>query len=128
MMMGAGTVQLATAAMWYGFDIVKGWNENILTFMKEHGYDSLADLKGITLPKITELEKLDYVKEVYSDVDTERCIDCRRCVTACRDGATDAMKNPKLNDVDYEKCVGCGLCKMVCPQNCISMIINKDKK
>ncbi|NMC59619.1 MAG: 4Fe-4S binding protein [Candidatus Methanofastidiosa archaeon] len=66
------------------------------------------------------------MKEVYSDVDTERCIDCRRCATACRDGATDAMKNPKLNDVDHEKCVGCGLCKMVCPQDCISMIIKKD--
>lgn len=88
-----------------GMDLIllKAGTKNILTFMKEHGYG----FERITLPKITDLEKFDYVDEVYSDVDTERCIDCRRCVTACRD-ATDAMKNPKLNDVDYEKrCRGC---------------------
>ncbi len=128
MMAGAGTVQVGEACMWHGFDVVKDWNEKILNFMKEYGYSSLSELKGMTLQKITDLEKLDYINNVYPEVDTERCIDCRRCVTACKDGVTDSMKNPKLNDVDYDKCVGCALCKVVCPQGCISMIINKDIK
>ncbi len=57
-MVGATTIQVCTAIMWYGFDIVSDWKKNIEIFMRQHGYSSLEDMRGIGLRSLGRFDEL----------------------------------------------------------------------
>ena len=46
-----------------------------------------------------------------------KCIECMKCVEACREDAI-TVKNGQVA-IDKEKCVHCGLCAKVCPAGTI---------
>ncbi|MCK5553886.1 MAG: 4Fe-4S binding protein [Deltaproteobacteria bacterium] len=47
---------------------------------------------------------------------------CGQCLTACRDGAYDAIRKRKTSiEVERELCDGCGLCLQVCPEEAIRL-------
>src|SRR6185437_1539021 len=91
--LGAGTVQVCTAAMVFGFKIVADMVSGLSAFL---------DLNRIS-------------KAV---IDQEKCIECGRCHIACEDTAHQAitsMKNGRRHfEVKEEECVGCNLCVNVC--------------
>ncbi|MDR4509403.1 MAG: 4Fe-4S binding protein [Candidatus Brocadiaceae bacterium] len=52
------------------------------------------------------------------DVDSEvTCIECMKCVEACREDAI-TVKDARVT-IDKEKCVDCGMCARVCPTGTI---------
>jgi Pyruvate/2-oxoacid:ferredoxin oxidoreductase delta subunit len=53
-------------------------------------------------------------------IDTEKCINCGKCVTRCQFRAR-LLENGKLH-YDKTKCFGCGLCVSTCPTGSISLI------
>ncbi len=121
-MIGAASVQVCTAAMWYGFDIIKGWLENIESFFKEQGYSSFDDFRGEANKYVGSFEALQVDENIVPQIDVEKCISCMKCSVSCHDAASSAMKEPKLGEIDYDECLGCGLCAQVCPMNAIEMI------
>ena len=57
-------------------------------------------------------------KKAY--VDTELCVACGCCVSACKVGAVSVPRGV-FAEIDAQRCVGCGLCAKACPASVISV-------
>lgn len=77
-MYGATLTQMCTKLLWDGFDCIAQMNENMLRFMEEEGYETLADVRGLSLPYIVTPDHLEVYDE-YPRFDRERCTGCGRC-------------------------------------------------
>lgn len=86
-LMGAGTVQVCTAAMHYGFRIVEDMLDGLSNWMDEKGFCTLDDFRGLSLPRVVEWKNLDLNYKIIARIHPEKCIGCDLCYTACWDGA-----------------------------------------
>ncbi|MGB1539749.1 MAG: NAD-dependent dihydropyrimidine dehydrogenase subunit PreA, partial [Rickettsiales bacterium] len=126
MALGAGNVQVCTAAMVYGFKIVEELNAGLSNWMDSKGYTSLDQFIGAAVPKVTDWKYLNLNHIVKARIDQDACIKCGRCHIACEDTSHQAItleKDGKRHfEVIDEECVGCNLCVSVCPvEDCITM-------
>ncbi|HWZ52627.1 MAG TPA: NAD-dependent dihydropyrimidine dehydrogenase subunit PreA [Granulicella sp.] len=87
MLLGAGTVQVCTAAMHYGYRIVEDMIDGLTNWMSEKGFSSIEEFRGRSLAKVTEWKHLDLNYKVVARIDEAKCIGCGLCYTACWDGA-----------------------------------------
>ncbi len=132
-LLGATSVQVCTAAMHYGFGIVREMEKGLLQFMHDKGYKSIYDFAGKALPNVTEWKHLNLKHKVVANINVDKCIGCDLCYIACDDGAHQAIaldKNvSRIPSIIEENCVGCNLCSLVCPvENCITMEKRDDGK
>ena len=131
-LLGAGSVQVCTAVMHYGFGIVREMEKGVVRFMKDKGYETIYDFKGKALPNVTEWKHLNLKHKVVAEIDEEKCVGCDLCYIACDDGAHQAIRIPEGSDnripeIIDENCVGCNLCSLVCPvEECITMVQRDD--
>jgi len=133
-LLGAGSVQVCTAVMHYGFGIVREMKAGLEQFMIEKGYETIYDFKGKALPNVTQWKHLNLKHKVVASIDADKCIGCDLCYIACDDGAHQAIRIPEENsnripEIIEENCVGCNLCSLVCPvEECITMEQRDDGK
>ena len=131
-LLGAGNVQVCTAAMHYGFGIVREMEAGLKQFMMEKGYETIYDFKGKALPNVTEWKHLNLKHKVVAEIDETKCVGCDLCYIACDDGAHQAIRIPegignRIPEIIDENCVGCNLCSLVCPvEECITMVKRDD--
>ncbi len=85
--LGAGTLQVCTAVMHYGFRIVEDLVDGLSNWMDERGFRSLDQIRGKALPRVTKWEQLDLNYHLLAHIDQDKCIQCELCWTACEDGA-----------------------------------------
>ncbi len=122
--MGAGTVQVCTAAMTYGFKVVQEMITGLEDWMSSQGYASLADFQGLAAPKVRDWKDLNLNYVTKAVIDQDQCIKCGRCYIACEDTSHQAinMSEDRIFTVKDEECVACNLCVNVCPvEGCITM-------
>ncbi|MCB1833771.1 MAG: 4Fe-4S binding protein, partial [Geminicoccaceae bacterium] len=124
--MGAGNVQVCTAAMTYGFRIIDELTSGLADWMDEKGYATTADFHGLAVPNITDWQFLNLNYVAKAKIHQELCIQCGRCHIACEDTShqaiTSTVDGVRRFEVIDEECVGCNLCVNVCPiPNCITM-------
>ena len=86
-LLGAGNVQVCTAAMHYGYRIVEDMADGLLQWMGEKGYDTIEDFRGLSLPHMREWKQLNLNYKVVAAIHVDKCIGCQLCYTACWDGA-----------------------------------------
>jgi dihydropyrimidine dehydrogenase (NAD+) subunit PreA len=121
MLMGAGGVQICTAAMHHGFRIIEDLTEGLSNYLDEKGIDSLSDIIGASVDKYTDWSDLDLNHKVVARINNEICINCNKCHIACEDTShqcIDILTDENGNDylkVREDDCVGCNLCSIVCP-------------
>ena len=125
-LVGSSTVQVCTAVMFRGYKIVEKMKEELAAYMEEKGFESVAEMRGYILPKITAHEELDFAYKVTAAIDEALCSKCGLCYTACMDGGWQAIEMESREvypRVLVEKCDGCSLCLQVCPvEGCITMV------
>lgn len=125
MMLGAGCVQICTAAMWYGFGIGRKMYDGLGRYLEVRGLKSLDELRGSSLSYFDHGQQTTD-KEVIAHVDEGRCDRCAKCVVACQEGSYGALKfESRVLQVNEGVCLGCGLCQVVCPREAIRMIERK---
>ena len=86
-LLGAGTVQVCTAAMHYGFRIVEDMIDGLSNWMDAKGFATLDDFRGLSLKRVVEWKNLDLNYKIIARIHPEKCIGCDLCYTACWDGA-----------------------------------------
>jgi dihydropyrimidine dehydrogenase (NAD+) subunit PreA len=124
--LGAGTVQVCTAAMVYGFKIVQDMADGLSNFMDEQGCTSVAQMVGRAVPSIVNWNQLNLNHVEKAVIDQDLCIQCGRCHVVCEDTSHQAIfaqvNGQRRFVVNEAECVGCNLCASICPvPGCISM-------
>ena len=121
--LGAGSVQVTTAVMQYGYRIIDDLKSGLAYYLREKGFKSVREAQGLALESVSETtDVLERDTVVFPKFHREKCIGCGRCVISCADGGHQALRldearRPVLNG---QKCVGCHLCLLVCPNDAIS--------
>lgn len=116
LLLGASNLQVCTAIMRYGFEIVTDLKAGLANYMAEKGFRSLGDMVGKCLGTFVEHEQLDRKIKQISSINPDTCIGCNSCYIACRDGGYNAIElGSERPVIDAEKCRGCGVCQSVCP-------------
>lgn len=121
-LLGAGSLQITTAVMQYGYRIVEDLTEGLKGYMLEHNIRNLYQVKGGAVNAVVNLNHLERDTVLFPVFDQEKCVGCGRCAISCFDGGHQAItfdpvtRRPSLNG---KKCVGCHLCRIVCPAEAI---------
>ncbi|MCX8505503.1 MAG: NAD-dependent dihydropyrimidine dehydrogenase subunit PreA [Alphaproteobacteria bacterium] len=125
--LGAGSVQVCTAAMTYGFKIIEELSSGLSQWMDSKGYKRIEDFRGKASVNVTNWQYLNLNYVVKAAINQDLCISCGRCHQVCEDTSHQAIT--KMVDgvrkftVKEEECVGCNLCAVVCPiESCITMV------
>ena len=121
--LGAGNVQVCTAAMTYGFRIVQEMISGLSDYLDAKEM-SLSDLVGRAVPNVCDWKDLNLNAVSKAHIHQDLCIKCGRCYAACEDTSHQAiaMLPGRVFEVKDDECVACNLCVNVCPvENCITM-------
>ena len=124
MALGAGSVQVCTAAMTYGFRVVQEMLSGLELWMDRQGHARLSDVVGRAVPNVADWRNLNLNYVAKARIDQSACIKCGRCYAACEDTSHQAiaMRPGRVFEVKDEDCVACNLCVNVCPvEGCITM-------
>jgi dihydropyrimidine dehydrogenase (NAD+) subunit PreA len=89
---GAGIVQVCTAVMRYGYDIIEELNEGLALYLEDKGLGSPSELVGKGLTGLVSHEALSRDYKVLAAVDEDLCVGCGQCIIACRDGGHQAIE------------------------------------
>ncbi|ABV93105.1 dihydroorotate dehydrogenase family protein [Dinoroseobacter shibae DFL 12 = DSM 16493] len=122
--LGAGNVQVCTAAMTYGFKVVQEMISGLSQYLDEKDM-TLDDLIGRATPNVTDWQYLNLNYVTKARIDQDSCIKCGRCYAACEDTSHQAisMSADRVFEVIDAECVACNLCVNVCPvEDCITMV------
>jgi dihydropyrimidine dehydrogenase (NAD+) subunit PreA len=149
LLLGAGSLQVCTAVMHYGFRIVEDLCDGLSSWMDAKGFARVSDATGKSLHRISDFKEFDLSFRAVARIDPEKCIRCNLCWVACHDSAHqcidlidssgravapysyDVHSNGKAEAVGLrpqprvreQDCVGCRLCYNVCPvEQCIAMV------
>ena len=122
--LGAGNVQVCTAAMTYGFGIIKEMTAGLSLWLDQKGFASVDEVIGRAVPNVTDWQYLNLNYVTKARIDPDKCISCGRCFAACEDTSHQAiaMLPGRVFEVKDDECVACNLCVNVCPvEDCITM-------
>lgn len=137
LLMGATGVQVCTAVMHHGFDIIQKMIKGLNDYLDEKGIESVMNLVGRSVPRYGSWGDLDLNYKVVARINQDKCIHCNKCYVSCDDASHQSILKIKKEGVkkdtfivNEETCVGCNLCALVCPvDGALDMIeIAADKK
>ncbi len=124
MALGAGNVQVCTAAMTYGFKVVQEMISGLSDYMDRKGMTATSDLVRKAVPNLSDWQHLNLNYIAKAKINQDLCISCGRCFAACEDTSHQAiaMSEDRTFTVKDEECVACNLCVNVCPvEQCINL-------
>lgn len=126
LMCGASVVEVMTAAMRYGPKVFTDMVDGLESFMTRKGYESIQDIKGISVPHVNNPEEYaTFVAErqvpreaMTMKIDRIKCVGCAQC-SVCPYGAMSMQDGfPKWK---AKLCEFCGLCETICPEDAITI-------
>ncbi len=122
--LGAGNVQVCTAAMTYGFRIIHEMISGLEHWMDGKGHPDIGAIRGRAIGNVTDWQYLNLNYVTKARISEDLCIGCGRCFAACEDTSHQAIvvRPDRVYEVIDEECVACNLCVNVCPvEGCITM-------
>lgn len=118
-MAGATGVQVCTEAILNGENVFGKIAGEINNWLDCHGYNSLDEIRGITIKKMDKRKSAIY-DGTYPDIDIKKCIGCGKCSLSCKYEAI--LIEDKKAVLNKKRCFKCGLCSTRCPLNAIHYI------
>ena len=126
--LGAGNVQVCTAAMTYGFKIVEEMISGLKTYMAAKGYRTIEDFRGRAIGAMSPTGSTSI--SITSPRPRSTRISASNAAAATSSARTPRTRrsSPTINGerkfvVNDAECVGCNLCALVCPvENCITLV------
>lgn len=117
LLLGSSTLQVCTAIMRYGYEMIDDLREGLINYMEEKNFNSIREMVGRSLNLLVEHDDLDRSCKVVSSINKDWCLKDNVCYIACRDGGYKAISinSGDVPSIDEEKCRGCGVCLSVCP-------------
>jgi dihydropyrimidine dehydrogenase (NAD+) subunit PreA len=106
LLLGAGSMQVCTAVMHYGFRIVEHLQSGLEGWMREKGFRSIQELVGLSVPRIKSWGELDLNFKVVARIDQEKCIHCGLCYIACEDGCHQSIRWDRVSSAEYLAAMG----------------------
>lgn len=122
LLIGAGSLQVTTAVMEYGYRVVEDLLDGLRNYMAVKHIFSISELIGKASTTIVEADQMERNTILYPQFIRESCLGCGRCYLSCRDGGHQAIEfdtETRLPKLIGKRCVGCHLCVLVCPANSI---------
>lgn len=122
-LLGAGSLQITTAVMEYGYRIIDDLLSGLKHYMLLRNYKSVKELIGSASESVVDTNELERDTVLFPRFDCDKCDGCGRCFISCRDGGHQAIifdtetRKPQLSG---KNCVGCHLCLLVCPNGAIT--------
>jgi len=122
LLMGAGSLQITTAVMQYGYRIIDDLLYGLSNYLQCKNIPAVGELVGKAATTVVAHNDVQRDTILFPVFEHEHCIGCGRCYISCMDGGHQAITRlpdgkPKLNG---SKCVGCHLCRLVCPTGSIT--------
>lgn len=123
LLLGAGSLQVTTAVMQYGYRIIEDILEGLTEYMKAKKISSVSGLIGRAEQTVVDHQSIERDTILLPVFHHEQCCGCGRCYISCMDGGHQAIRfdpeerRPRLIAA---KCVGCHLCRMVCSNGAIA--------
>lgn len=124
LLLGAGSVQVTTSVMQYGYRIIEDLISGLSFYMKAKGISSVKKLIGGAVNSVVDHRSIERGTILLPMFDTEGCIGCGRCYISCMDGGHQAIsfdKETRRPRLTGSKCVGCHLCRLVCPVDAVGV-------
>lgn len=124
LLLGAGSLQITTAVMEYGYRIIDDLLAGLKHYMLLRYYKSVSEFIGEATESVVDTDELERDTVLFPKFHYEHCDGCGRCYISCRDGGHQAIafdaetRRPSLLG---KKCVGCHLCRLVCPNQAIGI-------
>jgi dihydropyrimidine dehydrogenase (NAD+) subunit PreA len=86
LLLGAGSLQVTTAVMQYGYRIIDDLLSGLRIYMAQRGYNRISQMVGAAVENVVDLDDLERDTIVYPRFRRDRCVGCGRCYLSCRDG------------------------------------------
>jgi dihydroorotate dehydrogenase subfamily 1 len=118
-LVGASAVQICTSIMLRGHAIIAEYIDGLKNWMNVKGFSKLSDFRGLALPFIKPLERLEREK-IFKIFVKDGCKGCGICVKTCPYEAITLINGKAF--VNEERCDNCGLCISICPFQAIEII------
>jgi dihydroorotate dehydrogenase/Pyruvate/2-oxoacid:ferredoxin oxidoreductase delta subunit len=108
-MLGAGSVQIATQIMIKGYDWIRRTNDRLEALL---GGGALEDVRGRAL-RVRDVAAPDTARKVVAVVQPQACTNCGVCtrLVFCPFIQIQGERPPTID----QDCYGCGLCETLCP-------------
>src|SRR5712691_58310 len=87
LLLGAGSLQVCTAVMHYGFRIVEDLCDGLSNWMDEKGFPNISQVVGGSLDRVSDFNHFDLSFRAVARIDQQKCIHCNLCYVACNDTA-----------------------------------------
>src|SRR5580692_464559 len=110
LLLGAGSLQVCTAVMHYGFRIIEDLCDGLSNWMDSKGLRSIDAVRGRSLSRLSDFKDFDLSFRAVARIDRQKCIQCNLCYVACNDAAHQCIDLTPRPVVREEECVGCRLC------------------
>jgi dihydroorotate dehydrogenase/NAD-dependent dihydropyrimidine dehydrogenase PreA subunit len=120
MIMYGSTVLTYCSLLYFkGYKAFAKIEPGVRKFMDEHGYETLADMRGIALKYICTPGEVDYVPMLPS-FDLEKCNGCGICAAPGHCECIEIV-DKKAVLLKPRECYSCAVCYFLCPKDAITM-------
>jgi dihydroorotate dehydrogenase (NAD+) catalytic subunit len=111
LMVGASAVGVCTAAILKGPQVFGKIARGLGTWMDEHGYASIDDVRGLAIRRWQERPHRS--THIPPTLDMDACTGCGLCESSCVYDAIHVIDKKAV--LAEARCYGCGLCVTRCP-------------